>query len=555
MDEPVVAGAGHCRSGPSAAAATARLEAADHMSGNGETEPRRLAIIEPHGPQPRSCRTDHRRWHSGERRCGRRCARRTTVAMRPCWPAMPASTGASSSAFAPPASTAGPICRVRPPRRENCRFFDSAARAEAASFRPCLKCRPEIAPQPRPRVERDGCIAHARLPGCGAARRPRADAGSKQIEALALRLGISERHLRRIFLAEHGVSPLQYLQTRRLLLAKQLLTDSRLPVAQVALASGFGSLRRFNAAFAERYRMAPARLRANGHGHERRCGCRRSRCGWRFASRSTRARLLGFIGQRAIPGVEASESGRGAPHAACRRPSHPSAQPRRLAADRVRDPRTAASPHVLAVAAAGTASPCWQRCGAGSISTPMPALIDEALRELPGAPGLRLPGGIDTFELAVRAVLGQQVSVAAARTIACRFVDAHGERDRRRPGQICSAAFPCRSASPRSASMRSPPSASSAAVPWRSTRWPHAGPSCSRCSIPAQRLERWSTSLCELPGIGPWTAHYIAMRALGWPDAFPPGDVAVHNALRALGAAGFRRCAAAVSRVAAPRCR
>ena len=150
-----------------------------------------------------------------------------------------------------------PVCRVRTPRRENCRFFRHAAQAEAAGFRPCLRCRPELAPHAAGVVDR-GRLAHPGAAGRAAARRARRlerrRAGRR---ALAARLGVSDRHLRRIFEPQFGVSPLQYLQTRRLLAAKQLLADTRLPMTQVALSSGFASVRRFNAAFVAALRPEP----------------------------------------------------------------------------------------------------------------------------------------------------------------------------------------------------------------------------------------------------------------------------------------------------------
>ena len=144
-----------------------------------------------------------------------------------------------------------PICRVRTPLRKNCRFFATTAQAEAAAFRPCMKCRPEIAPGiGLAWTVMDASTTLARQ--AAAALDVQAASGTAPgLAHLAKRLGVSDRHLRRIFQTEHGVTPLQYLQTRRLLLAKQLLTDTRLPVAQVALASGFNSLRRFNAAFTD----------------------------------------------------------------------------------------------------------------------------------------------------------------------------------------------------------------------------------------------------------------------------------------------------------------
>ncbi|MBI3155084.1 MAG: methylphosphotriester-DNA--protein-cysteine methyltransferase family protein, partial [Burkholderiales bacterium] len=150
-----------------------------------------------------------------------------------------------------------PVCRVRTPRREHCRFFDLAAQAEAAGFRPCLKCRPEIAPGLSAVDSPAALAAHAARALVDAVHAGQA----LPLPALAARLGVTDRHLRRIFTAAHGVSPLDFVTTQRLLLAKRLLSDTALPVTEVALASGFASLRRFNAAFAARYRMPPSRLR------------------------------------------------------------------------------------------------------------------------------------------------------------------------------------------------------------------------------------------------------------------------------------------------------
>src|SRR5688572_15851772 len=157
-----------------------------------------------------------------------------------------------------------PVCKVRMPRRENCRFFGHAAQAESAGFRPCLRCRPELAPHSVVWSIQDASyiLAHqaARLLD-----EPEAwgDA-APSVEQLARRLGVSDRHVRRIFEAQFGVSPVQYLQTRRLLTAKQLLADTNLPVTQIALISGYSSVRRFNAAFLEHYRLSPTQLRREG---------------------------------------------------------------------------------------------------------------------------------------------------------------------------------------------------------------------------------------------------------------------------------------------------
>ena len=148
-----------------------------------------------------------------------------------------------------------PICTVKPPKRENCRFFPSAAAAEASGYRPCLRCRPELAPG------NASVDATTRLAQAAASMMEDRTLDNDRLDTLAARLGITDRHLRRAFGAEFGVSPVEFAQTQRLLLAKRLLTDTALPVTDVAFASGFGSLRRFNALFKQRYRLQPSQLR------------------------------------------------------------------------------------------------------------------------------------------------------------------------------------------------------------------------------------------------------------------------------------------------------
>ena len=158
-----------------------------------------------------------------------------------------------------------PVCKVKTPKQSNCRFFDHAAQAESAGFRPCLRCRSELAPQTSRWSTQDASamLAHqaARMldepEGWGDA--------APSVEKLSQRMGVSDRHVRRIFEAQFGVSPLQYLQTRRLLTAKQLLADTNLPITQVALCSGYSSLRRFNAAFVAHYKLNPTQLRRAGN--------------------------------------------------------------------------------------------------------------------------------------------------------------------------------------------------------------------------------------------------------------------------------------------------
>jgi len=433
-----------------------------------------------------------------------------------------------------------PICRVRTPQRRNCRFFETPAQAEAASFRPCLKCRPEIAPGPG--LAWTVMDASRTLARQAADELDRQAAGGEapQLAELARRLGVSDRHLRRIFAAEHGVTPMQYLQTRRLLLAKQLLTDTPLPVAQVALASGFRSLRRFNAAFADSYRMSPSRLRGDAPADDGTSGDAAptiESVGITLAYRAPYDidALLRFVALRAIPGIEAVDgltirrsvrAGSVAPAggwiAARFVPERQRVQLRYAAA------LAPASSRIVALARR------WLDLDA------VPETIDAALAGLPGTPGIRLPGSLDPFELAVRAVLGQQVTVAAARTLARRLADRFGE-SLATPWDDVTRAFPAPAAlaaAPveRIAELGIVRQRANALIAL-SRAWPELARVLATQLDPQALVD----ALCALPGIGPWTAHYIAMRACAWPDAFPPNDVAVLKAMRTFFDAGTQR--------------
>ena len=428
-----------------------------------------------------------------------------------------------------------PICRVRVPARRNCRFFATPAQAEAAAFRPCMKCRPEIAPGPGlPWTVMDASRTLARQ-AQAALDESAASGDAPAMVRVADRLGVSDRHLRRIFFAEHGVTPVQYLQTRRLLLAKQLLTDTQMPIAQVALTSGFRSLRRFNAAFADGYRMNPTRLRRNA-GPEA-AAVR----GKPLATRADDAAitvtlayrdpfdvktLLAFIAQRAIPGIETVDglsvrrsvrAGVAGPQAGWleARFVPASARLRLSFAPALGDASGALIAHVRR----------WLDLDAS------PSTIASALAGLPGEPGLRLPGSIDRFELAVRAVLGQQVTVAGARTLARRLVERFGT-DVATPWPGIARTFPAPAALAFEKIERIAElgiiRSRAGAIQALAAQWSELSALLVAGASPDLLVERLRT----LPGIGPWTAHYIAMRALGWPDAFPPGDVA---ALKAMG--------------------
>ena len=413
-----------------------------------------------------------------------------------------------------------PVCRVRTPRRENCRFFGSRALAEAAAFRPCLKCRPEIAPglsqmdSSRSLADSAALMLEENVH----------DGSASSLPAIADRLGVTDRHLRRIFQAAHGVAPRDYLATQRLLLAKQLLTDTTLPVTQVALASGFESLRRFNAAFAERYRLNPTQLRRQGA--EPAAADKPLRLAWRppFDVEA----LLGFFARRQVQGVEQvvglelrrtlAWTHRGQPLAGWI------------------NARFVPAAHELHLGVSPSLAPVLgavlQRARQAFDLDADPASIDAALATLPlpPRPGLRLPGTLDGFETAVRVILGQQITVKAACTLVQRLVDRFGT--------------PIATPYPALTHLFPDPATLAAADPevigklgivrQRVGALQALARAVAEGRLMLHRgapLEPTLALLRSLPGVGEWTAQVIAMRALAWPDAWPAGDVGLMNAL------------------------
>ncbi len=428
-----------------------------------------------------------------------------------------------------------PVCRVRLPRRENCRFFRHAAQAEAQGFRPCLRCRPELAPRAASWSTEDA----SRILALQAARlidQPDAwtDEGPGAAQ-IAARLGVSDRHLRRIFDAQFGVSPLQYLQTRRLLAAKQLIADTRLPMTQVALASGFASVRRFNAAFVAHYGLNPLALRRAGGAAARREGQPiEVRLGYRPPYDT--AAMLGFFERRALRGVETVVD-----------PGvHPSfARTLRVMQGtrthtgwlQVRfDPSREQLTLSVGDSLAGVLPIVISRVRALLDLDAEPIAINGALHaSFPAGDGLRVPGTVDGFELAVRAVLGQQVTVAAARTLGARLVEAFGEPivtpvaglDRLFPTPAAIAEATGDALGQLGIVRQRQAALQAIAREVSEGRLAlHAG-----ADVPSTLV-----ALQALPGVGDWTAQYIAMRALRWPDAFPAGDIALQKALGVNGA-------------------
>lgn len=409
-----------------------------------------------------------------------------------------------------------PVCPAPLSKPANVRYYPSAAAAEADGFRPCLRCRPELAPGNAVWHRGEHVVARAlKLIDAG-------ELAEQSLEELAARVGVGARQLRRLFVAHLGAPPIDVYTTRRLLFAKQLLTETALPVTEVALAAGFSSLRRFNAAFAKANRMPPRELRrqpraALGAGLMLRLGYRPP---YDFEA------MLAFLRTRALPGVEqvAEHSymrafGQAAAAGWLRLGMWPGdkhalklelhgAQPAQLLPLVTRLRRMFdldADPRVIAAA-----------LGASKLLKPL-------LRK---RPGLRLPGGWDGFEIAVRAVLGQQVSVAAARTLATRIVQRHGEavstpmpagleRLFPTPAQLADADL--RTFGVTTARVATIRGIAQALLDGRVDFHPE------------QPLQDFIARWVALPGIGEWTAHYIAMRALSHPDAFPAADLVLRR--------------------------
>jgi AraC family transcriptional regulator of adaptative response / DNA-3-methyladenine glycosylase II len=422
-----------------------------------------------------------------------------------------------------------PVCTVKPPKRENCRFYPSAAAAETDGYRPCLRCRPELAPG------NASVDAISRLAQAAASLMEDRTLDEAGLDSVAAQLGITDRHLRRAFGAEFGVSPVQFAQTQRLLLAKRLLTDTVLPLTEVAYASGFGSVRRFNALFKQRYRLQPGQLR-------------------RHATASAAADVLkfelsfrppydwpavsAFLGARTIAGVESVEGN-------CYRRTARIAAGGKEHRGWIEVALSQKKPALRVTVSASLAKalpPVLSRVKALMDLACHPAEVAHALGAMAKRhPGLRVPGAFDGFEVAVRAILGQQVSVAAARTVAGRFAAAFGDPIET-PFASLTTVFPT------AKSVADLPYGSIAQLGMPGARartivaLSRAVADGELVLMPNADIEATLAQLRALPGVGEWTAQYIAMRSLAWPDAFPHTDLGV---MKALGETDARRVLAA----------
>jgi AraC family transcriptional regulator of adaptative response / DNA-3-methyladenine glycosylase II len=409
-----------------------------------------------------------------------------------------------------------PICPVRAPKDENISYFPSAAAAEAAGYRPCLRCRPEAAPGTPAWMGTSAVVSRGlRLIGDGAL-----DDGS--VERLADRLGVTGRHLRRLFLQHLGATPLDVALTRRVHFAKKLIDETALSMSHVASAAGFGSVRRFNGQIRRIYSRTPSELRNLAR---RSVATAPKRYQLRLAYRPPYDwdALLAFLRARATPFVEAvdevsyrrtiSVDGQhgviAVSHEIASRPSHSVVldvrfpDPRALLSivERVRRMfDLAADPRVIAEHLA----------------------LDPLLRaRLAAHPGIRVPGAWDGFELAVRAVVGQQISVAAATTMAGRIAAMFGAEIA--AGDGLGRLFP----TPSQLATAKLESAGLTAARAETIR------RLARLAIEGcMAFDRSDALAClrAVPGIGEWTTGYVAMRALGEPDAFLPGDLVLRRA-------------------------
>ena len=417
-----------------------------------------------------------------------------------------------------------PVCPAATPKKANCRFYPHAAAAMAAGFRPCLRCRPEAAPGTPAWNGVSATVTRAlRLIQDGAL-----DEGT--VEDLAGRLGMGGRHLRRLFLDHVGAGPKAVAETRRLLFAKKLITESDLPLTVVALSSGFGSIRRFNGVFREVYGRPPRDLRRENRAA---AAADTTAIAVRLPYRPPYAwqAMVGFLGTRAIPGVEeAGEWGYrrtirlgGAGGSLEVRPEHGANH-------------LVATVHLADIAHLHAAVGRAQRVfdvDANTAEIDAHLGRDDALAAgVAVRPGLRIPGAWDPFELSVRAVLGQQISVAAARTLAGRLVRAFGEPLDGPAESALTHLFPT-PAVLAEADLSGIGLTRRRAATLNGLAGAFAGDEFDLAA--AAGLADIEARLCALPGIGRWTAQYIAMRALGEPDAFPHGDLGLLRAMAARG--------------------
>ncbi len=418
-----------------------------------------------------------------------------------------------------------PVCPARTAKRENCRFFGSAAAAQDAGFRPCLRCRPETAPDMASWRGTSNTVSRAlALIAEGAL-----DGDGNSVEKMAGRLGLGERQLRRLFLQHLGASPISVAQTRRVLFAKQLIHETQMPMTEVAMAAGFGSLRRFNETFLNLFHRPPSALRRKSSARNEEKGVSLR---LRYRPPYDWDCMLGFLRARAIDGVEVVDGSRylrtvevNGVMGSIEVTHQPDRQSLGVC---IRFPDVQLLPAIVARVRR------LFDLGADIETIDDHLSGDPVLAALVAQrPGLRAPGGWDGFEIAVRAVLGQQISVVAARGLAGKLVALHG-RGVPKPFLIhpdLSRAFPTAKRLAETASIGlGMPGARLAAL----KAMAEAALTDPNLFHPLGSIEETVARLREVPGVGEWTAQYIALRALREADAFPATDVGLLRSMASM---------------------
>jgi AraC family transcriptional regulator, regulatory protein of adaptative response / DNA-3-methyladenine glycosylase II len=425
-----------------------------------------------------------------------------------------------------------PICPARTPKFENCRYFATAAAAQQNGFRPCLRCRPEVAPELAAWRGTFNTVSRA----LALITEGGLDDSDASLDALAARVGVSARHLRRLFQAHIGASPIAVVQTRRVMLAKQLVHETGMSMTEIAQAAGFGSVRRFNETFQTLFKRPPSALRRRGvlttHDQMAEMGVTlrvpyQPPYDW--------SAMLGYLAARAIDGVErvtkdlycrslidVGHVGH-AGHVGTVTVVNQAAK--NYLAVTVHFPRVEALPAILArVKRVFDVSADIQTINQHLGKSPaLTALVAQR-------PGLRAPGGWDGFELAIRAILGQQITVEAARRLLSQLVFLCGVPLKNFGGVH---------AAPRLSLTHAFPTPSQVAkanldqLKLPSTRretlraLAHAALEDAQLFYPQANMELAVERLKNIRGIGEWTAQYIALHALRETDAFPASDIAL----------------------------
>ncbi len=428
-----------------------------------------------------------------------------------------------------------PICPARTPGRDRCAFYRTGAEAERDGFRACLRCRPELAPGGAPQATSGGASTEAtqRIVRAAIARIEAGALNHGSFEELAQALGVSDRHLRRAIQSELGLSPVELAQSRRLSLAKSLLHDSTLSITSIAYASGFRSLRRFNALYLAKHGRAPSAMRRtplSPRAVQPQGDTIRITLDYRppYAWDA----LLAFLAMRTIPGVDCVVRGRDGDEY---RRTLQVGEHRGFIAVRPHPTRRALQADV-ALSLGPVLMPLVARVRRAFDLDAHPVAIAAQLgrdarlaASVRAVPGMRVPGAFDGFETLVRAVLGQQVSIAAATTLAGRLAAALGE-------PITTPFAELTRLSPTPTAVRSAEPAQLSALgilPARALTLQRCAEAILDHGLHLEAgadVDAAIAQLLALPGIGPWTAHYVAMRALAWPDAFPETDLVLRKA-------------------------